>query len=90
MYSQENKLKIISFKDAHFFQLSNNAIQETYIFTVESNYNSIVKFIYELEQHHKFGKIISVDFEKKKNYNSDANFHEYAQLTIYYCKKFRQ
>lgn len=80
IYSQENMLKIISFKDPHRFQLSNNALQETHIFTVESDYKSIVKLIYSLEQHHKFGKIISVNFEKKKNYKTSK---EYLQCEIF-------
>ena len=83
VYSQENKLKIIGFKDSHLFQLSNNAIQKTYIFTVESDYNSIIKLIYNLEQEHKFGKIISVDFEKKKNYKT---FNKFLQCTIFLQK----
>jgi len=79
-YSLENKLKIINFKDTHRYQLRNNASQETYVFTVEGNFNAIVKLIYSLEQDHKFGKIVSVDFEKKKNYKTYKN---YLQCTIF-------
>ena len=83
LYSSKNKLKIIEFKDPHRFKLSNNAIQETYTFTVESDFNSIVKLIYSLEQHYKFGKIITVNFEKKKNYKTLRN---YLHCTIFLQK----
>ncbi|MGV8946811.1 MAG: hypothetical protein ACOH1N_10320 [Lutibacter sp.] len=82
-YSSEKKLKIINFKDPHHFQLNNNAIQETYIFTIESDYNTIINLIYSLEQHHKFGKIISANFEKKKDYKTNK---EYLQCQIYLQK----
>lgn len=82
-YSTKNKLKIIKFKDPHHFKLNNNAIQETYMFTVESDFNSIVKLIYDLEQHYKFGKIMGVHFEKKKNYQT---FKNYLHCTIFLQK----
>lgn len=73
-FSQKNQLKIINFKDPHRFQIDNNALQETYTFTVESDFNSIVSLIYSLEQHHKFGKIISVGFEKERNYKTQKDY----------------
>jgi hypothetical protein len=73
-YSKAHKLKIINFKDPIRFQLNHSAIQETYIFTVESDYNSIVNLIYNLEQRHKFGKIISARFEKEKNYKTQKRY----------------
>jgi hypothetical protein len=77
--AEMNKMKVISFKDPHIFNL-NNVKQETYSFTIEGDFNSIIKLMYSLEQHHKFGKIISVSFEKKKNYK---NFTESLQCTIF-------
>jgi len=79
-YSKAHKLKIINFKDPIRFQLNNSTIQKTYIFTVESNYNSIVNLIYKLEQYHNFGEIVSVNFDKKKNYKTNL---EYLQCEIY-------
>lgn len=82
-YAQQNQLKIINFQDPHRFLINENAIQETYRFTFESNFNSIIKLIYSLEQDHKFGKIISVEFDKKKNYKSNK---EYLHCTLYLQK----
>ncbi|MFA5297470.1 MAG: hypothetical protein WC389_04605 [Lutibacter sp.] len=80
---QKNHLKIISFKDPHHFQIDNNAVQETYTFTVESDYSSVINLIYSLEKNHKYGKIISANFEKKKDYKTNK---EYLQCQIYLQK----
>ena len=79
-YSKTHKLKIINFKNPHQFHLNDNSIQETYIFTVESDFKSIVNLIYMLEQYHKFGEIVSANFEKKKDFKTNL---EYLQCEIY-------
>lgn len=79
-FSKEHKLKIINFKNPVLFKLNNSAIQETYIFTVESDYISMVNLIYKLEQYHNFGEIVSVNFNKKKNYRTQV---KYLQCKIY-------
>ena len=47
-----------------------DAILKTYSFTVKGSYANILKLIYKFEQHGNFGKLISVNFEKKKNYKT--------------------
>lgn len=66
----KSQTKIIRFNDVHRFQLRNNAIQETYQFTIESDFISILNFVYSLEVENQFGKIISLQFKKKKNYRT--------------------
>lgn len=66
-YSEAKGLKIIHFSNPHEFKTDNANIR-TYTFTLKGTFKSINQLIYELEQHHKFGKIISVQFEKKKNF----------------------
>lgn len=78
-FSETNKMKVINFVDPHIFKY-NNVKQETYVFTLEGDFNSIVNSIFNLEQHHKFGNIISVQFIKKKNYK---NYKEFLQCTIF-------
>lgn len=79
-YAKSHPLKIINFKNPNRFLPTNHTIQETYVFTVESDFNSIVNLIYTLEQNHKFGEIVSVNFEKKKDYKTNL---EYLQCEIY-------
>ena len=66
-YSDTKGLKIINFSNPHLFK-TDNANLLTYTFTLKGTFKSINQLIYELEQHHKFGKIISVQFEKKKSF----------------------
>jgi len=72
-YGKENNLKIVSFNSPHVFS-KNESTMKTFSFSVKGNYTSIIKLIYNLEQKNKFGKIISVDFERKKNYRLNRNY----------------
>ncbi len=78
-YSKMHDLKITNFRDPFRIQLKNSVIQETQVFTIESDFKSIVNLIYMLEQYYNFGRVISVNFEKKK-YRQN---HEYLQCEIY-------
>lgn len=69
-YSKSNDLKIINFKDPHLNTLSNGAIEQTYEFTVQSDFVTILKLIHQLEIKNKLGKITSVSYLKKKELRS--------------------
>ena len=81
-FSIDNGLTIISFDKTHRFQ-DNNTLLNTYGFKVRGSYKSILKLIYALEQHYKFGKTTSVFFEKKKNYRT---YRSYLECQIYLQK----
>ncbi|WP_457617867.1 hypothetical protein [Lutibacter sp.] len=74
-FSNANDLAVINFNDPHQFKLD-NALQETYTLAIRGNYNNILKLIYHLEQERKFGKVVSVQFEKKKQYRTNKNYLE--------------
>ena len=72
-YAKENNLKIVSFNSPHIFY-RNEGRMKTFSFSIKGNYTTITKLIYNLEQKNKFGKIISIDFERKKNYRLNRNY----------------
>lgn len=68
-FADDNNLKVISFLEPHVI-INNDLVINTYEFVLEGDYNSINKLIYQLEQQTKFGEIINLHFEKKKNFRS--------------------
>ena len=74
-YADTTSIKIINFKSPHLFK-TDNAKLNTFSFKLNGSFSKITQLIYELEQHYKLGKIISVDYEKKKNYRRNTHFLE--------------
>ena len=72
-YATKNQLKVVDFIEPHI-TTTNDLVVKTYDFTLEGPYNTINKFIFLLEQQTKFGEIISLSFEKKKNYKTAASY----------------
>jgi hypothetical protein len=68
-HAKTNGIKVVSFLEPHVIT-KNDLIIKTYDFTLEGRYNAINQLIYQLEQHTKFGEIISLHFEKKKNFRT--------------------
>jgi len=73
IYADANNLKVVSFLEPHE-TTKNDLIIKTYEFTIEGNYNSMLALIHQLEQQTKFGEIINLHFEKKKNYRTGRNY----------------
>lgn len=72
-YADTNNLKVLSFLEPHRFK-NNNLVFNTYEFVVEGGYNSITGLIYQLEQKTKFGEVVHLHFEKKKNYRTGKHY----------------
>ena len=68
-YADSSKLKVVSFLEPHVF-VNNSLTMKTHQFTVQGDYNTILKLIHLLEQQTKFGEIINLYFEKKKNFKT--------------------
>jgi len=68
-FSADNNLKVSGFLEPHVSTV-NGVPVKTYRFSLIGEYNAIVKLLYRLEQQTKFGEIINVHFEKKKNYKT--------------------
>jgi len=75
IYTNSYDLKIVSFNEPHQFT-KKEAILRTYSFSVKGNYTDILQLIHNLEQNGNYGKLISINFEKKKNYKLNNTFLE--------------
>lgn len=68
-YTDAKDIKISNFVEPHQIEQGDSKIN-TYQFTLEGDYNSILTLIHQLEQNTKFGEVINLNFEKKKNYKT--------------------
>lgn len=79
-FSKENNVKVVDFIEPHKF--AENSLEiNTYAFTVEGHFNAILQLIYTLEQRTKYGEVVSVVFEKKKNYRRNT-FYLQARIIL--------
>lgn len=72
-FATENNLKVISFLEPHYFT-DQDLIIKSYQFILEGDYNAIINFVHQLEQKTKFGEIINLHFEKKKNFRTGRDY----------------
>lgn len=68
-FADKNDLKVVEFLEPHIYETS-SLTTKTYSFTLEGYFNDILQLIYTLEQKTKYGEIVSVYYEKKKNYRT--------------------
>jgi hypothetical protein len=73
--SSKNDLKIIDFNQPHIYKTETNSLY-TYSFGLKGGYPNILKTIHTLEQNGKFGEVVHIDFEKKKNYRTNKSYLE--------------
>ena len=73
IFANTNNLKVVSFLEPHTIHKNELSIK-TYEFVIEGNYNSIINLVYQLEQETKFGEIINLHFERKKNFRTNNNY----------------
>lgn len=71
--AEAHNLKVVSFLEPHVIN-QNELVIKTYDFTVEGDYNNINQLIYQLEQRTKYGEIINLHFEKKKNFRTGKSY----------------
>lgn len=84
-FSKGKNLDIIAFNQPHKIKSNQTAI-ETYFFELKGDYVSLLKLINHLE-HEQLGQLISVNFEKKKNYKTNRY---YLTTTILLQKMINQ
>ncbi len=72
-YANANNLKVVSFLEPHAIK-NEDLVIKTYQFTVEGNYNAILKLVHKLEQDTKFGEIKNLHFEKQKNFRTGKHY----------------
>jgi len=71
--STTNNTQLVSFLEPHIFQ-KDNLTYKTYQFTLQGSFNDILQLIHKLEQDTKFGEIINLHFERKKNFKTGRNY----------------
>ncbi len=74
-YTNRHDLKIVSFNEPHQF-INDHDIIKTYSFSVKGIYTNILQLIHNLEQNGNYGNLISINFEKTKNYKLNKTFLE--------------
>jgi hypothetical protein len=72
-FAQTNNLKVSGFLEPHVLN-QNDLTIKTYQFTLQGDFNAILKLTHILEQQTKFGEIINLHFEKKKNFRTGKYF----------------
>ncbi len=77
--TQKNNVSVVDFNKPHVY-VSENSHLRTFQFVLRGSFTSLIKTIYELEQNNSFGEIVSLDFEKKKNYRTRKNYLEVSVL----------
>lgn len=78
-FADSSNIKVIGFLEPHIINQNDLKIN-TYQFTLEGDYNAIIKLIYRLEQDTKFGEITNLHFEKKKNFRTGKHFLQASVL----------
>ncbi|MBR9915725.1 MAG: hypothetical protein GYB32_13020 [Algicola sp.] len=72
-YADSTNIKVSNFTEPHKIKQNDLEII-TYQFTLTGNYNDIIKLIHKFEQQTKFGEIVNLHFEKKKNFRSGTYY----------------
>ena len=74
-FADSTNIKVVSFQNPHVFRQESAEII-TYSFTLRGTFNQITQLIYQLEQQFKLGKVISVNYLKKRDYRRRSNYLE--------------
>ena len=72
-FSDDKGITVVGFEEPHLENREDITIK-TYRFTLEGEFNDLLVLIHELEQKTKFGEVINLDFEKKKNHRTGKFF----------------
>jgi hypothetical protein len=72
-FSKTHNLQVVAFLEPHVFNEKSIEVN-TYSFTVAGHFNDILQLIYTLEQRTKYGEIVSVSYQKKKNYRKGTSY----------------
>lgn len=84
VFQKEVPVEIIAFNEPHKIE-QNSTLLETYSFQIKGNFNALLKLLHSLEQQ-QLGRLISVSFEKKRNYRKNR----YELIGSYYIQKRSQ
>ena len=60
-------IKVVDFQPPHVEQLEHRALH-SFIVRLEGSYPDLIKTIHQIEQEYNFGKVVHLNFEKKRDY----------------------
>lgn len=72
-FADSANIKVIGFLEPHVI-LNEDLKISTYQFSLEGDFNALLKLIHKLEQGTKFGEITHIAFEKKTNFRTGQVF----------------
>ncbi|SFZ93380.1 hypothetical protein SAMN05428642_103100 [Flaviramulus basaltis] len=78
-FADSSNIKVVGFLEPHIIE-QNDLKVNTFQFTLEGDYNAILKLIHKLEQDTKFGEITNLHFERKKNFRTGKHFLQASVL----------
>ena len=73
--SAKNGFSISSFNEPHVFKDDLSSIT-SYSFSLQGDFNDLSAVIYQLEQEYNLGRIVHVNFEKKRYYRRNKDYLE--------------
>ncbi len=77
--TDSTNIDVVSFLQPHVFDIDDTRTN-TYFFSLKGNFLEITQLLYTLEHKYKLGKIVSVNYSKKKNYRRNLDYLECAVL----------
>ncbi len=77
--ADSTNIAVVSFLQPHIFTIEGSATH-SYSFTIKGSFHEIMQLLYTLEQKYKLGKIVSLNYAKKKNYRRNSEYLECAVL----------
>ncbi|NRB84035.1 MAG: hypothetical protein HRU49_09730 [Winogradskyella sp.] len=78
--AKKHRLKVISFNEPH--KTENDEMSTNhYQFGLQGDFNGILQLVYVLEQETRFGEVVHLNFERKKNYRTNRYYLE-AQVLL--------
>ena len=74
-FAEQNGILVVEFSEPHTIRQGDLTVN-TYGFTLRGDYNAIIKLVHRLERESRFGEVINLDFQKKKNFRTGRHYLE--------------
>ncbi|WP_233702564.1 hypothetical protein [Hyunsoonleella flava] len=72
-FSKTSNLKVVGFLEPHVTDNEDISVK-VYRFTVQGNYNDILKLVHHFEQNTKFGEVINLHLEKQTDFRKRKKY----------------
>jgi hypothetical protein len=72
-FADSSNIKVVCFIEPHNIKTEGLKVNN-YQFSLEGHYNAILQLVYKLEQQTKFGEIVNLHFERKKDFRNNSYY----------------